>query len=480
MPRPKKTVKKPIKLKPKVKPKGFYPKGFNSTKETIFVKPKDKDFENKVSPMITRFGPLDAWQEEVLKMEGNICLCSGRQVGKSQIIAIKTAEFINDHPDKTVLIISITEDQAERMLQKILLYLHDNHKDQMVLKGVKKPTKHKVHMKNGSVVVTKAVGQYGLGVLGMTVDIVVPDECAFLPEAIWASITPMLLTTGGKMWLLSTPNAMQGYFYEAYTNPEMGFKTIHVSSEEVGDARPEPQRSIMLEYLKREKGRMTELQYAQQYLAQFLEELGQFFPDDLIHATQTEDRVQCSSNPDSSYYLGVDVARMGGDETTFEILEKVKDDWYHRENITHTYTLTTETIDKIIALDTIYDFKRIYIDDGGLGAPVLDQLLISDQVKRKVEGINNASRALDRDSNRRKKLMKEDLYLNLKILMERGRIHLLKDADVGLSLKSIIVEKNPKSNDIRIYGKYSHIVEGLIRAAWAERDKRLKLYFEVQ
>jgi len=72
------------------------------------------------------------------------------------------------------------------------------------------------------------------------------------------------------------------------------------------------------------------------------------------------------------------------------------------------------------------------------------------------------------------------LYLNLKILMERGRIHLLKDADVGLSLKSIIVEKNPKSNDIRIYGKYSHIVEGLIRAAWAERDKRLKLYFEVQ
>jgi hypothetical protein len=312
----------------------------------------------------------------------------------------------------------------------------------------------------------------------MTVDIVVPDECAYLPEAIWTSITPMLLTTGGSMWLLSTPNAQQGYFYDAYTNPSMGFKTFHVNSEEVANGRPEPQRSIMVNYLAREKERMTKLQYSQQYLAQFLEELGQLFPDKLINSVQELDRIDRIERHIESgeYYLGVDVARMGGDETTFEILEKVSDIYYHRENIMHRYTMTTETIQKILELDFQYNFKMIYIDDGGLGAAVFDQLLTTD-VKRKVRAINNASRALDIDKSRTKKLLKEDLYLNLLGMMERGVIKLLKDTEIFTSLKSITIENTENTNAVRIYGSYSHITEGLIRAAWAVRDRKLNLYF---
>jgi len=419
---------------------------------------------------------LDQWQKDVLAAEGNLCICSGRQVGKSQIIAIKAGEFIANNPNKKVLIISITEDQAVNMLQKIVLYLHDNYKKD-IARGKDKPTKHKVIMKNGSEVVTKAVGQYGLGVLGMTCDVVVPDECAYLPEAIWQSITPMLLTTGGSMWLLSTPNAMQGYFYEAYTDPSMGFKTFHVNSVEVAEARPEPQRSIMMDYLRREKARMTELQYAQQYLAQFLEELGQLFPDELVKSSQVLVRpVEVRVN--GEYYLGVDVARMGGDETTFEVLELDRGYFFHRENIVHTYTLTTETIDKVLELNKLYDFKKIYIDDGGLGVAVFDQLLKHPDTKRKVVPINNASRALDNDRNRTKKLLKEDLYLNLKHLLESGKLKLLKDDDISVSLKSIVCESVPNKNNIRIYGKYSHIVEGLIRAAWSVRERGLNIYIE--
>lgn len=422
---------------------------------------------------------LDAWQEEVLKADGNICICSGRQVGKSQIIAIKTAEYIINNPKKKVLIISVTEDQAEAMLRKIVLYLDTNY-PKRIAKGRDKLTRHKVHLINGSEAITKAVGQYALGVLGMTVDVVVPDECAYLPEAIWSSITPMLLTTGGSMWLLSTPNAREGYFYEAYTNPSMGFKTFHVNSEEVARARPEPQRSIMLEHLKREKERMTDLQYAQQYLAQFLEELGQLFSDDLISSSQTLHRETASSLHDGEFFLGVDVARMGGDETTFEILEKVHEAYYQKENIIHKYTLTTETIDKILELDLKYDFKRIFIDDGGLGVAVFDQLLTHGQTKNKVVAINNASRPLDIDKSRSKKILKEDLYLNLLHLMERKQIFLLKDSEIFISLKSIIYESTSNTNDIRIYGKYSHIAEGLIRAAWAERARPLNIYYERQ
>ena len=419
---------------------------------------------------------LDAWQKEVLAAEGNLCICSGRQVGKSQIIAIKTAEYITHNPGKKVLIISITEDQAERMLQKIMLYLHDNYKS-YISKGKDKPTKHRVRINNGAEAVTKAVGQYGLGVLGMTVDIVVPDEAAYLPEAIWPSITPMLLTTGGKLWLLSTPNAKQGYFYEAYTNPDMGFKTFHINSEEVAEHRPEPQRSIMIEYLKREQARMTELNYAQQYLAQFLEELGQLFNDELIEQTQVLDRVN-HVKKEGIYYLGVDVARMGGDETTFEVLQRVGDTFKQRENIIHRYTLTTETVDKVLELEEKYNFKTIYIDDGGLGVAVFDQLLREPTTKRKVIAINNASRSIEPDDKRKRKLLKEDLYINLRHMMERKQIQLLRDSEIHTSLKSIIYEITPHKNDIRIYGRYTHIAEGLIRAAWCVRDERLNLFYE--
>lgn len=415
----------------------------------------------------------DKWQEDVLAADGNIVVCSGRQVGKTEVIAFKTAKFISTHAKKRVLIISVTEQQAENMLVKILLHLHDLDK-RLICKGANRPTKHKVTLTNGSYAITKAVGQYGLGALGLTMDVVVPDECAYLPETIWQSITPMLLTTGGSLWLLSTPNAQEGYFYEAYTNPAFGFKTFHVNSEEVARARPEPQRSIMLAYLEREKARMSPMQYAQQYLAQFQEELGQLFPDSLIERCQTLERVTPFVKGD--YFLGVDVARMGGDETTFEILERKDGKFYQRENLVYRYTLTTETIAKVLELERLYSFKTIYIDDGGLGVAVFDQLLLNHLTRNKVVAVNNASRALEVDANRTRKLLKEDLYLNFLAMLEKGELFLLKDSNIFTSLKSIMIEHDVSKANIKIYGRYSHITEGLIRAAWCNHSTRLNLW----
>jgi hypothetical protein len=420
---------------------------------------------------------LDEWQQEVLKETGNLCINCGRQVGKSTIVAIKAAEYIVANPKKSVLIISVTEDQAEEMLQKILLYLHNNYK-QYIKKGRERPTTHMIKMTNGSQVRCKAVGKTGVGVLGLTIDILIVDEASQMPEAIWPSVTPMLLTTGGSIWLISTPNAKEGFFYNAYTDPTMEYKTFHINSEEVANSRPEPKKSILLDYLRREKAHMTELQYAQQYLAQFLEELQQLFPDKLINSCQTEERTN-KAYPECEYYLGVDVARMGSDETTFEIVERIGEHLYQRDNQIYTKLLTTQTTDKILELDKAYDFRKILIDDGGLGVAVFDNLLTNAQTSRKVVAINNASRAINKDEwreNRRKKLLKEDLYMNLKVLMERGQIHLLKDDEIFSSLKSVTIESNEVTKEVRIYGRYTHVAEGLIRAAWCMKNRPLDIY----
>ena len=135
-----------------------------------------------------------------------------------------------------------------------------------------------------------------------------------------------------------------------------------------------------------------------------------------------------------------------------------------------------DSISKVLELDRIYNFKNIYIDDGGLGVAVFDQLLNNSQTKSKVVAINNASRSLDKDENRSRKLLKEDLYLNFLSMMERGDVQLLKDADIFRSLKSIMIEHDVSKANIKIYGRYSHITEGLIRAAWANHSTRLNLW----
>lgn len=156
---------------------------------------------------------LDPWQQEVLNASGNICLCSGRQTGKSTIISIKAGEAAIKNKNFSVLIISATERQAEEIFTKVLFYLDDNYKS-YIKKGKDRPTKSIIRLNNGSIIRCLPTGLSGLGIRGFTINLLIADEAAFIPDEVWAAVTPMLLTTGGDIILLSTPFGRKGYFYE--------------------------------------------------------------------------------------------------------------------------------------------------------------------------------------------------------------------------------------------------------------------------
>ena len=407
---------------------------------------------------------LDIWQKNIIEEKGNVIVRAGRQVGKSTAIAIKAGEYALNNPKKQVLIIASVERQAHLLFEKVITYLEDSSPN-AIKKGRDRPTKSKLSLKNGSVIRSLPTGLSGTGIRGYTIDLLIADEAAFIPQEVWVAVTPMLAITKGKIILLSTPFGKEGYFYDRYKDPT--FKKFHVSSEDC------PRKDE--HFLTEEKKRMTKLQYAQEYLGEFVDELMQFFPTTLIQRAM---RLKRPSMIDKTkrYYLGVDVARLGTDESTFEIVDmsnrkKIR----HIENIITTKTYLTETTRKIIELEKLYDFKKIYIDDGGVGSGVFDPLLEVEETRRKVIAINNAARALDKDEKRKKKLLKEDLYNNLLRLMERGEIALLSDDEIFLSLKSVQYEYTDEGN-IKIYGKYTHICEGLVRAAWGTKDKTLNIY----
>jgi hypothetical protein len=424
---------------------------------------------------------LDPWQKEVLDYKGNIVVCSGRQTGKSTVVAIKAAEFAVNNPKKLVLIISVTEDQAIELLLKCQLYIADNYKKRIKM-GKDRPTKQILRLTNGSMIRTKAVGQSGVGVRGFTIDMLIADEAAFMPEDVWPAVTPMLLTTGGDIILISTPHGKKGYFFQAYHNER--FKTIHINTlEEIGK-RPiseswnEAQKDFAEEFFESERERMSKREFGQEYLGLFIDDLAQFFPDEVIKRSMIQQR-QVVSKENRDFFLGVDIARLGGDDTTFEVFERKGELLIHRESLVWKKVLLSQITEKIMDLDKFWHFKRIYLDDGGIGVGVFDSLYITPGFKKRVIALNNSKRIYEYNpdgSPKMKRLLKEDLYNNLLHLMEKRKIMILDDSNIWQSFKSVQYEYiNQKGGAVmRIFStehSQSHIVEGIIRAAYCNKEK---------
>ena len=175
---------------------------------------------------------------------------------------------------------------------------------------------------------------------------------------------------------------------------------------------------------------------------------------------------------------------MGDDKITFEIFEKINDKLIVQvESIVQEKQLTTDTEKKIIELNNNYKSfgnESIGIDAGAgtLGVSVFDHLLQEDDLKYKIVAINNAKRTYDKEGNNKAQLLKTDLYDNMRAMMEHGTLKLLDDEEVIASLQSVQYEyviKEGSEPKLRIYGDNTHVVEGMIRAAWLANQKSLNL-----
>ena len=420
---------------------------------------------------------LDLWQQKVMETTGNICVRSSRQAGKSTIISIKAAEYAANNSKKLIMVIASVERQSYLLFEKILNYLYGKYKAK-IMTGSSRPTKHLIQLKNGSKIYALPAGTSGQGIRGYTIDLLICDEAAYIGEDVFTAVVPALAITKGVIWLLSTPRGREGYFYSCFNDDT--YTKFHIRWDECP--------RISREFIAQQKKKMTTLQFEQEFGAEFLDELRQFFPTLLIQKcmnipkvnlfpleTKTPQEGLTPFPPPGEYYLGVDVARLGDDQTVMLSTQRKKDRLKMINMIITEKTYTTETVATILNEDKKYHYKKIYIDDGGLGVAVFDPLLRNEQTRRKVIAINNASRGLDKEDKRKKKILKEDLYNNLLRLMEQGSIDLWDDEDLLLSLKSIQYEYDDNGN-LKIWGNYSHICEALIRAAWCMTKKDLSIW----
>jgi hypothetical protein len=322
--------------------------------------------------------------------------------------------------------------------------------------------------RNGASILCYAAGETGEGLRGYTIKKLMIDEGSRMSEEFFIAVTPMLSVTRGSMDIASTPfgkkhkDGSEKFFYKC--SKDDNFKKFFISAKDC------PRHTE--EFLKKEKERMSKFHYAQEYEAVFTDELLRLFDEDLIKEICTLKRSEI--NYRGRFYLGVDVAGAGKDECTFEIIQKMATGLMEqRENIIDKMEQkkTTKTSRKIIELEMQWKFKQIGIDDGGVGYGVFSECMDHESTKRKTQALNNASREIDKDGEKHKRILKEEMYFNLLALMENHKIKLLNDDEVKASLSSIQFE------DEEIFGSYSHVTEGIIRAVWlATKDKSLNIW----
>ena len=420
-------------------------------KENLWSAPNAVDYVEKKLGI-----KLDDWQKKYITTIGNTAVRAGRQSGKSFAESLRVALFALQNPETQTLIIGAVDRQSVELFEKVkahIIILARNN-----IKG--RPTMHKIELSNKSKIIALPCGRTGYGLRNYAIHKLVVDEAHYVPEEVFVAVRPMLATTGGTIDLLSTPRGNKGFFHDCFFDDE--FTTFHVLSRDCPRITPE--------FLASEKKRMTKLQFSQEYEAEFLDQLQQFFTKDLVDS--------CILPPETAIlggkFLGVDFAGYGGDENAFVTLTNKDKKSYVSEYETSEKVSAWETVNNVIRLNEKHNYKKIGVDDGGLGTPILDFLLQHNKLRRKVIGLNNAKRNIDKDG-REKNLMKNDMYGNLKIMMEQGLIKIPDSEDIIRSLLSIQIEINEETKKEIIFGKYSHITEALIRAAWLVKSKGLNI-----
>jgi hypothetical protein len=336
----------------------------------------------------------------------------------------------------------------------------------------------------GSVFYCFPAGKTGVYLRFLALDFLVIDEAAFVPEVVYNTLKPMLAVsfkTKGLGWetLLSTPYGKGGFFYDSHYSDD--YVKFHISAESC----PRYDRS----FLGKEKKRLTKVEYAQEYLAEFVDELNQFFPTELIKKCMSI--IGWSKEEDYSesrrYYAGMDFAGYGLDDNTLVVSELRK----NRVRIVKAFkfesvdrdsdynTVTTDTINKTEVIDKEFKFRKIFTDDGGLGSPITD-LLKERLGKRKIHELGNARKRIDVEGEEKLKgILKEDLYSNALMLMECGLIEIIHDSALMKSLRSVMREYRIDASGkkhICIYGKDTHLAEAFVRACWCIKEKGLSLY----
>jgi hypothetical protein len=209
---------------------------------------------------------LDPWQEQVLatvEQKGTqVLLNCSRQVGKSTVIGLLAAYGALYDPGSLTLILGPADRQSTELYRKCL----------DVLRAVGAPaaesqTQTGIELNGSRVLALPGKAQTIRGFSKVARLFV--DEAGFAPDDLYYAVRPMLAVSGGSIYLLSTPNGRQGFFYKEWSEGADDWLRISVPAWECPRISPE--------WLENERRRVGDYWFRQEFGCEFLDAEHQVF-----------------------------------------------------------------------------------------------------------------------------------------------------------------------------------------------------------
>ena len=244
---------------------------------------------------------------------------------------------------------------------------------------------------------------------GFTATDIYLDEAAWFlnDEPVMRAIKPMLIASKGTLTIISTPFGKRGLFWEQYkiVTDQKGTR----EDQKAYDLYPSTINPLVKkEELEAERLNMTDLEYRQEYQAEFIEQADVYFPLNLITPCVNNLQMITQGDKTHTYFMGIDLAKQR-DETVVVILEKQKTpEQLIVRHISHwTHMDYTEQITRISQLAQSFPTARATIDQTGVGEAVVDGLKLK---LRYLEGIKFTQE------------IKQQLITSLRLLFEQKKL----------------------------------------------------------
>lgn len=197
-----------------------------------------------------------------------------RQWGKSTttaIVALHAALYLSP---SMIVLISPSQPQSTELFKKI-------HAFWSRLDGVPRANQEsltRMELSNGSRIISLPGSEKTTR--GYTADLVIMDEASRVPDELLASVRPMLATTNGRFFAMTTPAGKRGWFYEAWQHGD-GWERIEVKGRDCP--------RIPKEFLDEELKDLGPMRFAQEYECEFIDSETNVFATDLIEAALVDD-----------------------------------------------------------------------------------------------------------------------------------------------------------------------------------------------
>lgn len=217
---------------------------------------------------------LDPWQRDVLLAEdARLAILCCRQSGKSTTVALKAADLVRRGGMAVVVAPSLRQSSLLfRTLTRLLIAGGGSFR---------RETATELETVHGGLALCLPGDRpdmlRGLSLRWPKTSILIVDEAARVRESMWATISPMLAAAPlARQALLSTPAGASGEFHRVMTSCEGDWRRTTVRAEDCPRIAPA--------FLTRERIRLGEALFEQEYHCEFIAAPGSVFSADVLAA----------------------------------------------------------------------------------------------------------------------------------------------------------------------------------------------------